>query len=51
MVLHRVVCCYPDYPDYARMLSAAANHARRALVFSYPSRNPRSRASTASSTW
>jgi 2-polyprenyl-3-methyl-5-hydroxy-6-metoxy-1,4-benzoquinol methylase len=41
VVLHRVVCCYPDY---ARLLSAAADHARRALVFSYPPRNPLSRA-------
>jgi 2-polyprenyl-3-methyl-5-hydroxy-6-metoxy-1,4-benzoquinol methylase len=30
VVLHRVVCCYPDY---ARLLGAAADHARRALVF------------------
>ena len=36
VVLHRVVCCYPDYQ---RLLSAAAGHARRLLVFSYPSRN------------
>lgn len=36
VVLHRVVCCYPDYP---RLLSAAATHARRLLVFSYPPRN------------
>jgi magnesium-protoporphyrin O-methyltransferase len=36
-----VVCCYPDY---ARLLSAAADRARRALVFSYPPRNPLSRA-------
>ena len=41
VVLHRVVCCYPDY---ARLLAAAADHARRALVFSYPPRNPISRA-------
>jgi 2-polyprenyl-3-methyl-5-hydroxy-6-metoxy-1,4-benzoquinol methylase len=41
VVLHRVVCCYPDY---ARLLAAAADHARRALVFSYPPRNPLSRA-------
>ena len=34
VVLHRVVCCYPDYE---RLLGAAAAHARRgALVFSYP---------------
>jgi 2-polyprenyl-3-methyl-5-hydroxy-6-metoxy-1,4-benzoquinol methylase len=41
VVLHRVVCCYPDY---ARLLAAAADHARRALVFSYPPRNLLSRA-------
>lgn len=33
VVLHRVVCCYPDYE---RLLAAAAQHARRLLVFSYP---------------
>lgn len=36
VVLHRVVCCYPDYE---RLLGAAAGKARRALVFSYPPRN------------
>jgi hypothetical protein len=41
VVLHRVVCCYPDY---ARLLGAAADRTRRALVFSYPPRNPLSRA-------
>jgi magnesium-protoporphyrin O-methyltransferase len=41
VVLHRVVCCYPDYE---RLLGAAADHARRALVFSYPPRNVLSRA-------
>ena len=35
VVLHRVVCCYPDYE---RLLSAAAAHARRLLVFSHPPR-------------
>jgi 2-polyprenyl-3-methyl-5-hydroxy-6-metoxy-1,4-benzoquinol methylase len=40
VVLHRVVCCYPDYE---RLLTAAAEHARRLLVFSYPRRNPLSR--------
>ena len=40
VVLHRVVCCYPDYE---RLLSAAAEHARRLLVFSYPPRNSASR--------
>jgi 16S rRNA G966 N2-methylase RsmD len=41
VVLHRVVCCYPDYE---RLLGAAADHARRLLVFSHPPRNPISRA-------
>jgi 16S rRNA G966 N2-methylase RsmD len=36
VVLHRVVCCYPDYQ---RLLAAAAGHATRILVFSYPPRN------------
>lgn len=37
VVLHRVVCCYPDYE---RLLAAAGSHARRQLVFSHPPRNP-----------
>ncbi len=41
VVLHRVVCCYPDYE---RLLGSAAMHARRALVFSHPPRNVVSRA-------
>jgi magnesium-protoporphyrin O-methyltransferase len=41
VVLHRVVCCYPDYE---RLLGAAAQRARRVLVFSYPPRNMVSRA-------
>jgi 2-polyprenyl-3-methyl-5-hydroxy-6-metoxy-1,4-benzoquinol methylase len=36
VVLHRVVCCYPDYE---RLLGAAGGHARRLLVFSHPPRN------------
>jgi magnesium-protoporphyrin O-methyltransferase len=40
VVLHRVVCCYPHYE---RLLGAAAQHARRLLVFSYPPRNTVSR--------
>jgi 16S rRNA G966 N2-methylase RsmD len=40
VVLHRVVCCYPDYE---RLLGAAAEHAQRLLVFSYPPRNRVSR--------
>jgi magnesium-protoporphyrin O-methyltransferase len=41
VVLHRVVCCYPDYE---RLLGAAADHARHLLVFSHPPRNLGSRA-------
>ena len=41
VVLHRVVCCYPDYQ---RLLGAAAGHATRLLVFSHPPRNLASRA-------
>jgi 2-polyprenyl-3-methyl-5-hydroxy-6-metoxy-1,4-benzoquinol methylase len=41
VVLHRVVCCYPDYE---RLLGAVAGHARHAVVFSYPPRNVGSRA-------
>jgi 2-polyprenyl-3-methyl-5-hydroxy-6-metoxy-1,4-benzoquinol methylase len=44
VVLHRVVCCYPDYE---RLLRAAAEHARRVIVFSYPPRNAVSRAAVA----
>ena len=40
VVLNRVVCCYPDYE---RLLDAAASHARRLLVFSHPPRNVASR--------
>ena len=36
VLLHRVVCCYPDYE---RLLAAAGGHARRLLVFSHPPRN------------
>lgn len=36
VVLHRVVCCYPDYE---KLLAAAADHATRLLVFSHPPRN------------
>jgi magnesium-protoporphyrin O-methyltransferase len=36
VVLHRVVCCYPDAE---RLLDAAARHARRAIVFSFPPRS------------
>ena len=41
VVLHRVVCCYPDYE---RLLTAAGRHATRLLVFSHPPRNVASRA-------
>ena len=36
VVLHRVVCCYPDYQ---RLLAAAGSKAERLLVFSHPPRN------------
>jgi magnesium-protoporphyrin O-methyltransferase len=41
VVLHRVVCCYPDY---AKLLGAVADHARQQVVFSHPPRNLASRA-------
>jgi magnesium-protoporphyrin O-methyltransferase len=41
VVLHRVVCCYPDYE---RLLGAAADHCRSRLAFSHPPRNVVSRA-------
>lgn len=41
VVLHRVVCCYPDYE---LLLGAAAANARQTLVFTYPPRNVVSRA-------
>ena len=40
VVLHRVVCCYPDHQA---LLTAAADHARRLLVFTHPPRDPASR--------
>ena len=36
VVLHRVVCCYPDY---ARLLKVAASHARKTLAYSHPAAN------------
>lgn len=33
VTLDRVVCCYPDFH---RLLKAAAEHSRRALAFTYP---------------
>ena len=44
VVLHRVVCCYPDF---AALLRVAADHARRMLVFSYPRPRLLTRAETA----
>ena len=41
VVLHRVVCCYPDVDG---LLGAAADRAEKLLVFSHPPRNPASRA-------
>jgi magnesium-protoporphyrin O-methyltransferase len=41
VILHRVVCCYPDYE---RLLGAAAEKARQTVVFTYPPRNVVSRA-------
>jgi 2-polyprenyl-3-methyl-5-hydroxy-6-metoxy-1,4-benzoquinol methylase len=35
VVMNRVVCCYPDMPALA---GAAADHARRSLVMSFPRR-------------
>jgi hypothetical protein len=40
VVLHRVVCCYPDYEV---LLGAAAGSARQTVVFTYPPRNVVSR--------
>jgi magnesium-protoporphyrin O-methyltransferase len=36
VALHRVVCCYPDFE---RLLGAAADHCRQRLAFSHPPRN------------
>jgi magnesium-protoporphyrin O-methyltransferase len=33
VVMHRVVCCYPDMP---RLVTAAAQHARRLMALSFP---------------
>jgi magnesium-protoporphyrin O-methyltransferase len=41
VILHRVVCCYPDYE---RLLAAAGGHARRVLAFSHPPDNVIARA-------
>jgi magnesium-protoporphyrin O-methyltransferase len=47
VILHRVVCCYPDYEA---LLTAAAQHARRAVVFSHPPRTWLTRATRWAST-
>ena len=44
VVLHRVVCCYPDP---AKLVGAAAAHARRRLVLSFPPDNAVSRLAAA----
>ncbi|HET8559554.1 MAG TPA: methyltransferase domain-containing protein [Marmoricola sp.] len=36
VVLHRVVCCYPDHQG---LLTAAGSHARKVLVYSHPADN------------
>jgi magnesium-protoporphyrin O-methyltransferase len=41
VVLHRVVCCYPDYE---RLLGAAADHCRHRLAYSHPPRTLLARA-------
>ena len=41
VVLHRVVCCYPDHE---RLLGAAADRCRSRFAFSHPPRNAVSRA-------
>jgi magnesium-protoporphyrin O-methyltransferase len=41
VVLHRVVCCYPDHP---KLLAAAADRTRVRLAFSFPPRTVVSRA-------
>ncbi|WP_344368863.1 SAM-dependent methyltransferase [Agromyces tropicus] len=41
VILHRVVCCYPDA---MALLAAAAAHARRSVIFSHPPRTWLSRA-------
>ncbi len=33
VILHRVVCCYPDMPQ---LVTAAARHARRLMALSFP---------------
>lgn len=40
VLMHRVVCCYPDYE---RLVGQAARHAGHVLVFTFPPRNLLSR--------
>jgi O-methyltransferase domain len=44
VVMNRVVCCYPDYDT---LVGAAADRARRLLVFSFPRERPVVRAAFA----
>ncbi|MGN6523409.1 MAG: class I SAM-dependent methyltransferase [Actinomycetes bacterium] len=44
VVLHRVVCCYPDY---RRLLAAVAGHTRQRVVFTHPPRTLVSRLAAA----
>ena len=41
VVLHRVVCCYPDY---AALLRVASGHARKTLAYTHPAANVINRA-------
>jgi len=45
VILHRVVCCYPDA---TRLLEAAAGRAKRAVVFTHPPRDLLTRFAAAS---
>ncbi len=42
VLLHRVICCYPDWIE---LVDAVAGHARRAVVFTIPRENPLARLS------
>jgi Methyltransferase domain len=44
VVMHRVVCCYPDYE---RLVGSAARRARRVLVFTHPPGNVMARLAVA----
>jgi magnesium-protoporphyrin O-methyltransferase len=41
VVMHRVVCCYPDVE---RLVGVAAAHTRRRLLLTYPRESPWTRA-------